>query len=382
MTQIEPIVIEAKAYLDVRNGQLVQPAVLIIEKGVIKEINPESIPESSRRILLKDKVLLPGLIDTHVHLDVDFVENHASFLVTENSCKRALRGVKNARTNLLAGFTTIRNIGQIHPALELIDVALSEASTENWIEAPRIVPSGHLIGITGGHADISMFGGFAEGVMDLGIEYGIADGPEEMLKATRYQIKHGAKSIKFMATGGVTSLEKYVGAQQPSFKEMKVIVDEAKRHGLPVAAHAHGTEGIISAIKAGVTSIEHGTFLNDEAIALMKENNVVLSPTMSVLREVDIEKLNPISAQKMREAMVAAKESHQKAAEAGVTFVCGTDAGIIPHGTNIKEFKEMVDVGLTPLQSLQAGTINAAKSLGLEDRAELKEGFFCRYHCY
>jgi imidazolonepropionase-like amidohydrolase len=313
-------------------------------------------------------------MDMHVHLDMDFMKNHATLMVTEGNSKRTLRAVKNAEKTLLAGFTTVRNIGQVHPTIELIDVALSEASDEGWIKSPRLIPCGHMIGITGGHADLSMFGGFGEGVMDLSPEYGIADGSDEVLKATRYQIKHGAKAIKIMATSGVTTLEKHLGAQQLTFEEMKTIVDEADRHGITVAAHGHGTEGIIAAIKAGVTSIEHGSFLNDEAIDLMKERGTYLVPTIALQKQINLETLTPIIAKKAKEATAASTISYKKAIEANINFALGTDAPLVPHGKNALEFQAMLAVGMKPLNAIQAATIHPAKMLDLKDRGEIKEG--------
>lgn len=370
----QTVVIKAKAYLNVRTGQLIEPAVILIDDGIIKAINPESIPNETKEINLGEKILLPGLMDMHVHLDMDFMKNHATLMVTESGSKRTLRAVKNAEKTLLAGFTTVRNIGQVHPTIELIDVALSEASDEGWITSPRLIPCGHMIGITGGHADLSMFGGFGEGVMDLSPEYGIADGNDEVLKATRYQIKHGAKAIKIMATSGVTSLEKHVGAQQLTFEEMKTIVDEANRHGITVAAHGHGTEGIIAAIKAGVTSIEHGSFLNDEAISLMKEKGTYLVPTIALQKQIKLESLPKIIAKKAKEAIAGSTKSYKKAIKANINFALGTDAPLVPHGKNALEFQAMIDVGMKPLDAIQAATINPAKMLDLNDRGEIKEG--------
>ncbi|WP_242082868.1 metal-dependent hydrolase family protein [Aestuariivivens sediminis] len=368
--------IKANAYLNVRTGKLIKPANLLIENGLIKSINPKSIPNNVEIIDLSNKILLPGLMDMHVHLDMDFMKNHANLMVTENSSKRTLRAVKNAEKTLLAGFTTIRNLGQIHPTKELIDVALSEASDDNWIVSPRIIPCGHMIGTTGGHADLSMFGNFAEGVMDLSPEYGIADGNDEVLKATRYQIKHGAKAIKIMATAGVTSLEKHVGAQQLTFEEMKTIVEEANRHGITVAAHAHGAEGIIVALRAGVTSIEHGFLLNDEAISLMKKKNTFLVPTIPILKEIDFESLDPIVTKKAKLIIKKSNKNHQKAVNEGIKIAFGTDAPIIlSHGKNAMEFQALIDIGLTPLDAIQAATINSAEMLNLNDRGEIKSGF-------
>jgi len=369
--------VKADAYLNVRTGQLVKPANLIIEDGLIKSINPKSIPADINTIDLSGKILLPGLMDMHVHLDMDFVEGYQFQLVTESASKRALRGAKNAEVTLMAGFTTVRNVGQVHPSIELINVALSEASDNKWIVAPRIIPCGHMIGISGGHADPAMMGGFAEGVMDLGSEYGMADGKDEVLKATRFQIKHGAKAIKIMATAGVFSLEESVGAQQLTIEEMETIVQEAKRHDITVAAHAHGTEGIIAAVNAGVTSIEHGTILTAEAIDLMIKKGTYLVPTTGLLEIIPqgFEKMDPKLVEKAKYIIPIAEESHKKAAKAGVKIAFGTDAPLIPHGRNAIEFSAMMNRGMKPSDVIKSATIVPAEMLNLNDRGEIKEGF-------
>lgn len=368
--------IKADAYLDVSKGKLVKPANILIEGELIKSINPTSIPENTEIIDLTGKVLLPGLMDMHVHLDMDFVDNYQYQLVTESGSKQTLRASKNARKTLLAGFTTVRNIGQVHPTKELIDVALSEAEKNGWIEAPRIIPCGHMIGITGGHADLSMMGGLAEGILDAEPEYGIADGKDEVLKAVRYQIKYGAKGIKIMATAGVMSLEESIGAQQLTNEEMETIVDEAKRHHITVGAHAHGTEGIIAAVQSGVTSIEHGSILNDEAIKLMIEKGTYLVPTTGIMEIVstDFEKMDPKLVEKAKYIVPIAIKSHEKAVSAGVKIALGTDAPLIPHGMNAKELSALVERGMKPSEAIKSATIIPAEMLNLEDRGEIKEG--------
>ena len=369
-------VIISKGFLDVRNGLLIEPAVLIIEGDIISAINPESLPIDAEIIDLKDKILLPGLMDMHVHLDMDFIQNYQFASVTESGSDAVLRGAKNAKKTLMAGFTTVRNIGQTHPTKELIGVSLANASDAGWIEAPRIIPCGHMIGITGGHADIAMMGGFAEGVFDLGIENGMINGKDDALKATRYQIKYGAKAIKIMATAGVLSLEESIGAQQMTDEEMKTVIEEAHRHHITVGAHAHGTEGIIAAVKAGVNSIEHGSLLNDEAIALMKERGTFLVPTTGL---VDIitrgyDNMDKRLVKKAKTILPKAKEGVKKAVKSGVNIALGTDAPLIPHGENIEELFAMMDRGMTATQAIQSATINSSKLLKLKDRGEIKIG--------
>lgn len=255
------IVLRAGQMLDVVNGRVVPDATLLIENGRITALNPASIPPNHQTLDLGDLTLMPGFIDAHVHLLFDSIASFPTQAVTLSTSQAALQGASNARTTLLAGFTTVRDLAQGHPSIELITVSLAEASDKGWIEAPRIVACGHALSITGGHLDPGMASGTPEGSLELGPKYGVADGVAEVVEATRYQIKHGARVIKIAATAGVMSLEGPVGAQQYSREEMEAIVEKASRHGVPVAAHAHGTEGIKAAVRAGVASIEHGSMM-------------------------------------------------------------------------------------------------------------------------
>lgn len=368
--------IKADSYLDVRTGQLVKPANILIDGEKIRSINPKSIPDNVEVIDLSGQILLPGLMDMHVHLDMDFVEGYQFQLVTESASKQTLRAAKNAEKTLLSGFTTVRNIGQTHPSIELIDVALSEAGDNGWIAAPRIIPCGRMIGITGGHADPAMFGGYAEDVLDLEPEYGVADGNDEMLRAVRHQIKHGARGIKIMATAGVLSLEASIGAQQMTNEEMETIVAEANRHHITVGAHAHGTEGIMAAVNAGVTSIEHGSILTDEAIDLMISKGAYLVPTTGLFSEIPkgYDRMNPKLVDKAKYIIPIAVKSHEKAIKAGVKIALGTDAPLIPHGQNAKEFSALVDRGMKPIEAIRSATMVPAEMLNLEDRGNIEEG--------
>ncbi len=371
-------VIKAKAYLDVREGKVIEPAVIVVEKCLIKSVNPKTIPDSAEIIDLGDQILLPGLMDMHVHLEINLDPGYSFQPVTENVSDRTLRAARNAKVTLLAGFTTVRDLGQTSPSPILIDVAVSKASDAGWIDAPRIIPCGHMLSITGGHGDPSMHGGFAQGIMDLGPENGVADGIDEVVKATRYQIKYGAKVIKIMATAGVTSLEGSAGAEQYTYAEMKAIVDEAAMHGVKVAAHAHGTQGIIDAVNAGVASIEHGSMLNDTAIALIKEKGVYLVPTTALtdLISGSYSKMDPRIVEKAKYMTVLAQQSCIKAIKAGVKIAMGTDAPLVPHGKNALEISALVRRGMQPIDAIRAATINAADLLGVNDRGEIKPGLF------
>lgn len=360
-------IVKAQSMLDVEAGEIISPALLVLENKHISAINPNILPDASETIDLGDMTLLPGLIDMHTHLTFELSANSQLKSVTESTPDWTINGVINARKTLLAGFTTVRDVGSAN----FIDVALAKASAAGTIAAPQIFPAAHGLSITGGHGDA---GGFAPGILEGGPEQGIADGVDEAVRAVRYQIKHGAKVIKIAATAGVLSFEGPVGAQQFSEEEMRAIVEEANRHGLKVAAHAHGAEGIKAAVRAGVASIEHGSILDDEAIALMKQHGTYLVPTTYLTKAIDLAVLPPIMRAKAENIIPLAQKSLEKAIKAGVKIAFGTDAAVFPHGMNGKEFGALVERGMTPIDAIRSATINAADLLGVEDRGKLKAG--------
>lgn len=374
-TQSVPvIVVRAARMLDVKTGRIVSPAVVVIEKDRIKSVNPATVPSvtstsgSSVQVIdLGDVTLLPGFMDMHTHLSSDIEGAWLHRGITDTAGDNALRGARNARNTLLAGFTTVRNLG----SSDFVDVALMRAIDEDFIPGPRIFPAGHSIGITGGHCDTT---GYIPGVAEQGPESGVADGPDAVLKAVRYQIKHGAQVIKVCATAGVLSLEGPVGAQQLSDIELRTIVEEAARHGLKVAAHAHGTEGIIAAVRAGVNSIEHGSMLNDEAIRMMKERGTYLVPTTYLTQAIRLDALPPSIRAKAEYILPLAGKSLQLAIRSGVKIAFGTDAAVIPHGQNAKEFGVLVERGMTPIDAIRTATVNAADLLGVSDRGNIAPG--------
>ena len=359
-------VLRADRMLDVQTGRIISPAVVVIEKDRIKSVNPASVP-SGQLIDLGNVTLLPGLMDMHTHLSFDIQGNWLHRSVTDTAGDNALRGARNARTTLLAGFTTVRDVG----AGYFVDVALMRAIDRDFIPGPRMFPAGHAIGITGGHCDTT---GYIPGVQERGPETGVADGPDAALKAVRYQIKHGAKVIKVCATAGVLSLEGPVGAQQLSDTELRAIVEEAARHGLKVAAHAHGTEGIIAAVKAGVASIDHGSMLNDEAIRLMKERGTYLVPTTYLAQAIHLDAFPPPIRAKAEFILPRARQSLQLAIKSGVKIAFGTDAAVYPHGDNAREFAVLVERGMTPIEAIRTATVNAAHLLGVSDRGNIAPG--------
>jgi imidazolonepropionase-like amidohydrolase len=363
----QPIVVRAARMVDVARGELIAPAVVVIASGKIVSIGSGGVPAGARTVDLGDLTLLPGLIDAHTHLTYDISGDWVTRSVRELPADAALRGARNARLTLLAGFTTVRDVGSVGFA----DVSLMKAIDAGFVMGPRMIPSAHAIGITGGHCDDT---GWAPGVNELDYRNGVADGVDEAVKAVRYQIKHGAKVIKVCATAGVLSFDATLGAQQLSDAELQAIVQEANRHGLKVAAHAHGTEGIKAAVRAGVASIEHGSMIDDEAADLMKRRGTYLVPTAYLLTTFKFDSLPPLIAAKAKQVVPLAQESHRRAIRAGVKIAFGTDAAVYPHGDNAHEFAVYVGYGMRPADAIRTATVNAADLLGVTDRGVIAPG--------
>jgi len=359
------VVVRAARMLDVETGRMIPNAVVVVQGDHISAVNPGSPPAGVTVIDLGDVTLLPGFIDAHTHLGYDLGPNTFIQDVTETMADVAFRAARNGETTVKAGFTTVRDYGGD------VTVSLGRAVERGAMVAPRVVPSRNSLGITGGHCDVT---GFAPGVREQGPAEGTADGPWEVVQAVRYQIKHGAQVIKTCATAGVLSMEGPVGAQQYSYEELKAMVDEAARHGVRVAAHAHGTEGIKAAIRAGVASIEHGSMLDDEAVALMKENGTWLVPTSYLVDSIDMDVLPPLVRRKAETVLPLARESLRRAIAEDVKIAFGTDAGVFPHGDNAREFAVYVRLGMTPLEALRSATVDAAELLDRDDRGIIAAG--------
>ena len=358
------VVIRAGHLLDVKNGKMLADQAIVIEGDKIVSVGPASAAQMDgpTTIDLSRETVLPGLIDAHVHLTGDPKDSGYNRLGISIP-REALTGAKNARITLLAGFTTVRNVG----AGGYTDVALRDAINAGDVPGPRMLVSGPALSITGGHCDNDL----------LPFEYhatadGVADGIAAVQQKVRQNIKYGADLIKVCATGGVMSRGDDPQASQYTLEEMKAIVADAHRLGRKVAAHAHGAQGILWASEAGVDSIEHGSYIDDAAIAVMKKNGTYLVPTLQAGQwlldnAAQMHKPDWVIA-KTKSVMSVAHQNVQHAFASGVKVAFGTDAAVYPHGLNAQEFGLMVKRGLSPMAAIQAATVNAADLLGWSDK--------------
>lgn len=361
------LAIRAGKVLDVRTGNYLTDQIIWIEGDRIKAIGKaadiqKQLPADAKIIDLSGATVLPGLIDCHTHLTMGPNTLGASRLHVSYP-RMALMGARNARVTLEAGFTTVRNVG----ASGYSDVALRDAIRAGDVPGPRMLASGPALSITGGHGDENFLA-----PQYTFSEDGVADGIAAVTAKVRENIKYGADVIKFMATGGVLSEGDNPALAQYSLDEMKAIVETAHGLGRKVAAHAHGALGIKNAVLAGVDSIEHGSYMNDEDIQLMKEHGTYLCPTV-YLEEWLLENYKPLGftpsmIEKMNTVLPIARQNEAHAFQAGVKVAFGTDAAVYPHGMNAHEFAMMVKMGLPPLKAIQSATVNAADLLGWSDR--------------
>jgi len=364
--------LHAGKLLDVRTGKSAADQTIVIEGDRIVSISAGAPPAGTAKtsiIELPAATALPGLFDMHTHV-TGTPENFGYAELGISTAREALTGAVNAKTTLEAGFTSIRNLG----AGSFTDIALHEMIEEGKLPGPRMMVSGPALGITGGHCDNNL----------LPFEYhnradGVADGVAAVQQKTREIIKYGADVIKICATGGVLSKGDDPKASQYTQEELKAIVTDAHRLGRKVAAHAHGGEGIIWASNAGVDSIEHGSYIDEDGIAALKKNGTYLVPTLYLgtwfLENAERNKIPKFYLDKAKAVLPEARRNIAKAFAAGVKVAFGTDAAVYPHGLNAREFAVMVQLGMTPLQAIQSATLNGADLMGwAKDAGTLEPG--------
>jgi len=352
--------------LDVRSGQTLTDQVIVFDNsGTILTVGPTAsakLPANITPVNLSTATCLPGLIDVHTHLTANPTDSGYSSLGVSVP-REAVTGVKNARLTLLAGFTTVRNVG----ADGFTDVALRDGINDGDVIGPRMLVSGPPLGITGGHCDNNLlpseFHYKAEGV---------ADGPWAARAKVRETVKYGADLIKVCASGGVLSKGDQPGTPQYSLEELQAIVTEAHKLGRKVAAHAHGTQSIKDAIRAGIDSIEHSSLIDDEGIALAKEHGTYLVFDIYnddyILQEGEKAGMLPESIEKEKKIGRLQRENFRHAFQSGAKMAFGTDSGVYPHGDNAKQFAKMTEFSMKPLDAIQAATINAADLIGWRDK--------------
>ena len=364
--------------IDTNNGKVLADKTIVVSGNKIVSVNDGFIDKTSADDIivdLKNKTVMPGFIDMHVHIEGETSPTRYLEVFTKNEADIAFSAAEIAKRTLLSGFTTVRDLGGSG-----VNIALRNAIAQGKVVGPRIFTAEKAIGTTGGHADPT--NGRKKDLMgDPGPKEGVINSPADARKAVRQRYKNGADLIKITATGGVLSVSK--NGENPQFtqEEVNEIVKTAKEYGMVVAAHAHGKEGMKRAIKAGVQTIEHGSFMDKETALLMKQYNTYLVPTLSAGRFVEAKAkipnyYPPIILPKIKSTTAVLKETFEMVRKEGVLIAFGTDAGVFPHGENAKEFGYMVDVGWSPMFAIQSATITNAKLLDMESElGQLQAGF-------
>jgi imidazolonepropionase-like amidohydrolase len=370
LTQADTTVVTAARMIDVLAGRRIERPQIVITDGRIARVGHQGdpVPADARRLDLGDRTLLPGLIDMHVHLTSDpTISGYRELEFTDSFWMTV--GVANARRTLYAGFTTVRNVG----SRNYDDVGLKQGIEHGYIEGPRIVPATYALGSTGGHCDA---GQFPPSITAPSTQ--IADSPDAYRALVRKVHKYGAELIKVCMTGGVMSKGDSVGAQQLSFEEIKAIVEEAHRLGLRVAVHAHGSEGINDALRAGVDTIEHASLADAESFRLAKQHGAWFDMDIYdddyILAEGAKNGVYAESLEKEKMVGLKQRQNFRAAHAAGVKMLFGTDAGNYPHGQNARQFAKMVEWGMTPMEAIQTATKNAAEALGRSDVGAIAPG--------
>jgi len=358
------VLLKAARLVDGRGGAPLAPAMVRVEGDRIAEVGARlAVTAGARVIDLGDATLLPGLIDLHTHLTDKFGVHWEQALVSTTPGQAALWGAANARATLMAGFTTCRDMG---PTWPYVDVDLRDVIEQGGVPGPRLLVAGNYVSSTGGAGDARQFSIY----VDVPIVRNLADGPEEVTKAVRTNLKNGADFIKILATGAVLSKGIPPGSQQYSDAEIQAAVTEARRWGRPVAAHAHGADGIKAAIRAGVRTVDHGSMLDDEAVALLKGSTATYYvPTLYTSDVIDTSGHVPES-EKERERQIkdAQYAGFRRALAAGLSIGVGSDAAVIPHGQNARELSVRVRLGEKPMAALVSATRVNAEILGWSDR--------------
>jgi imidazolonepropionase-like amidohydrolase len=359
-------VLKAARLFDGKSDSIIQPGIVVITGNKITAVGG-AVPEGAKVIDLGDATLLPGFIDSHTHLSMAFNPDYSGQRLASLErpvSESAIRATVNARKTLMAGFTTVRDVG----SMDFIDVGLRNSINAGVIPGPRMLVSVHALGATGGHCDDEA--GFREGLFqhESGPMDGVINSPDEARFAVRWNIKYGADIIKTCATGGVLSPTDDVDVPQLTQAELDALVTAAHELRRKTAAHAHGAEGAKRAIRAGIDSIEHGTFLDDEALQMMHDRGTYLVPTLSVRAGLAESKFPPLVQAKADLAVKSQDEMVRRALKHGVKIALGTDAAVYPHGDNALEFVLMANDGMTPAQSLRAGTSVAADLLGMSQK--------------
>jgi imidazolonepropionase-like amidohydrolase len=370
-------VLHAKGVLDVDVGEVIDDAYVCVEGNRVASVSTDGgvAAGADRVIELPELTLVPGLMDMEVDLVLGGPGAGFSDPVRLDPVTMTLRGVANGQRTLRAGFTTVRNLGLfVKTGGYLLDVDLADAIEAGWVDGPRVIPAGHAICPTGGHLDPSAQSGLAPHIMRLSVEEGIADGVDEVRKAVRYQIKHGAKLIKCVASGGVMTPTGPPGAQQYSTEELTAIADEAHRRGLKVATHCHGDVAVNAAMDAGIDCIEHGFMITDDTIQRMVDTGTFLVSTNALTENWDISNQPTALQAKATDIFPKAKASLTKAIEAGVKIALGTDAPAIWHGRNAEELDVLVKRGMTPLQAIRAATTVSANLIDRPDLGRIAPG--------
>ncbi len=374
LAQPKTYAIKAARLFDSSTGTLVEPGLLVISDGKIQSVGTQAAPPSATLIDLGDATLLPGFIDSHTHITFGFDRDYANqelLSFKRTIPEQAIRAAENARRTVMAGFTTVRDLG----SSDFIDVGLRNAINAGVVPGPRMLVSVHALGSTGGHCDDGASYRFGLLNHETGPQDGVINSPDQARYAVRFNIKYGANVIKTCASGGVLSPTDDVDVPQLTQDELNALVDEAHTLRRKAAAHAHGAEAAKRAIRAGIDSIEHGTFLDDEALKMMHDRGVYLVPTLATRVGLKEMKLPPLVREKADLAVSRQDAMVRRALALGVKVALGTDAAVYPHGENAIEFSLMVADGMSPAQALQAGTIRAAELLGLQDKVgALKPG--------